>query len=1078
MISITAYLRSSQASIYRMVCYTIFALWGCVVSPLIAAEDSIKQVQLTDAEKAWLAEHPEVTLAPDPVFAPFEYFDKGGQYVGMAADFVQLVQEKTGLKINVQRLKDWDEVTAKAKAREVDLFVATRTDERETYMRFTKPAIVLPWTIVAQTDSDAKITLADLRERSVGVISGYVTEQRLKKEHPELLLAPAKNIPEGLRAVSSGSIDVLILNQAEATYYIEEEGFTNLRFAGFLPYKTELALGSRTDWPELNSILQKGLDAITEQERRAISRKWISTKSASVFNNPTFWLLIGGAAALLILTIALGFGINQALKRQVKQKTEDLEQELERRKLAEHSLEKHLNQLEEKVNTRTAELGAEKERFELAISATSDGLWDWDISTNKVFHSPRYLTMLGYEPDELPHTLETFLNLVHREDLQRAEAITQKHFDHGPDSYDFEIRMRTKDNSYRWVHSRGKIVKRNAEGKPLRAVGTHTDITERRQQDEAIRTNAMRLRQLLEVTPIGVAIHREEGLDVLFTNARMREMFGITEQETRMVDPRAHYLDPLKYDQVQAEFQDKRVLQNKEVHLKKSDNSPFWALLSVFPINFEGAPARLCWLYDITELKGTEAALRGAREQAESANRAKSQFLSSMSHELRTPLNGVLGYAQLLQRDQNLNKDHHDSLQAIENCGQHLLSLINDVLDFSKIEADQMEVHMTNVDLPKLIRSVYDIVLQRAKSKGLKMELDLADNLPRGLYADGTKLRQVIVNLLGNAVKFTEDGSVTLKVEKASKDQLRFSVIDTGIGIRPQKLEHIFDPFKQEEGGIKEGGTGLGLSISKRLVEMLGGSITVTSTPQKGSCFTFTHPLTRADVNTMINLDKEVLNDDAPMLAPDQFARALIVDDRAANRDILNKLLSGSGFQTTEALNGREALEALKQSSYTIVFMDIQMPEMDGIEATKQIRSTLQLNDLPIVAITASVFPGSKEQFVEQGFNDYIGKPFRIGEIFQTISELTKLNFSSQETTTSPAAATELLESPCAHAMAERLKNAAEIGDFTEATKIVDELKIRGCPKFAEELNSFINEFDFEGIKSFAQQLTDTQTTV
>ena len=386
--------------------------------------------------------------------------------------------------------------------------------------------------------------------------------------------------------------------------------------------------------------------------------------------------------------------------------------------------------------------------------------------------------------------------------------------------------------------------------------------------------------------------------------------------------------------------------------------------------------------------------LEAASSQAEAANRAKSLFLSSMSHELRTPLNGVLGYVQILQKDKSLNRDHKNYLDSISNCGHHLLTLINDILDLSKIEAGKLELNWQTVTLSSLLKSVQDIVRPRAEAHGLKLIFEADDDLPELIKIDPTKLRQVLVNLLGNSVKFTESGYVKLKTSKVSTSTIKFAVEDTGIGIQKENLDAIFSPFQQDEGGRKAGGTGLGLSISKNLIQAFGGELSVESTYGKGSTFSFELPLQEINQDEIEEVQQNQLDEsDDFILDEKQDIEVLIVDDIGSNREVLGQALKLLGFQTSEAHNGRVALEMASKKHYPVIFMDIRMPEMDGYESTRLIRKESLCQDSVIILLTASVVDEEITEAKKHGFNDGLGKPFKIQNIFNSLRRHTNFKW-------------------------------------------------------------------------------------
>jgi signal transduction histidine kinase/DNA-binding response OmpR family regulator len=476
---------------------------------------------------------------------------------------------------------------------------------------------------------------------------------------------------------------------------------------------------------------------------------------------------------------------------------------------------------------------------------------------------------------------------------------------------------------------------------------------------------------------------------------------------------------------------------------------------------------------DITYLQQTAQELESARAQAEAANEAKSQFLSSMSHELRTPLNGVLGYSQILQRDLQLSVEHRESLQAIEHCGEHLLALINDVLDFSRIESGQLDLQTTACNLPKLLTSVCAIVRPRADAKGLSLTLVTAPDLPRAIRVDQAKLRQVIVNLLGNATKFTDQGGVTLEVSERFRTDLVFTIRDTGVGIPASQIEDIFDAFRQTEAGKAVEGTGLGLAISRRLVEAMGGTLTAESEVGRGSVFTATLPLVEENEATLETAD-ESRQPEVVRLAPGQEVAVLVADDRDTNRDILVRLLEGAGFTTQEAVNGQEALDTLRSGLFPLVLMDIRMPVMGGLEATRLIRRDPTIASTVVIGVSASVFPDSEERIVAAGCDDFLTKPLRASELFAKIGQHMGVSFiNPTEASTEPRDAAAPLTEEQAGRIALRLRDAVDVGDVSELDLLAEELRHEpGSGRhYGDTIGRLARAFDFDGLLALAAEL-------
>jgi urea ABC transporter urea binding protein len=623
--------------------------------------------------------------------------------------------------------------------------------------------------------------------------------------------------------------------------------------------------------------------------------------------------------------------------------------------------------------------------------------------------------------------------------------------------------------------------------------------TRREQMEEKLQASEKRFRALLSASPIGIYLTDPKG-NCTYVNNYWCEMAGMTSDEA-LGDGWKDALHP----------DDRSYVLNNWDHVVKSQGH--WAL----EYRFLDKQGRTTWVIgaavalrdefgniteyigcnaDISERKQTEeelerhhthleelvsartAELEQAKDQAEAANQAKSVFVANMSHEFRTPLNAVLGFSQLMMADPAIPAAQQEYLNIINSSGQHLLTLINAVIDMSKLQAGQLKLEPVSFDLGALLRDVIDVMQRAAEAKGLQLFLDQSSQFPRYTHADAEKLRQVLINLLSNALKYTEEGGVTLRLgaEPIEDDtqKLVFEVEDSGIGIAPADQLRIFEPFVQIGEPNDQAGTGLGLTITRQRVELMGGDIQLKSELGKGSVFRVTLPVQRTSEEELVQAQSH--RGRVMKLEPGQTEwRILIVEDSLDSRLLLKKLLEMAGFVVREALNGEEAIKIFKEWQPHLIWMDMRMPVMDGLEATRRIKAMEQGKETVIVALTASVLTEQQNEVMAAGSDDFVRKPFRADELFDCMAKHLGARYvyanegvAQLETLPKLEIESEALASLPEELLSE-LKKAVISLDIDYVSEVVTRIDAIN-PTLASALKQLIDEFNISSLYELMQQ--------
>jgi PAS domain S-box-containing protein len=525
------------------------------------------------------------------------------------------------------------------------------------------------------------------------------------------------------------------------------------------------------------------------------------------------------------------------------------------------------------------------------------------------------------------------------------------------------------------------------------ALITAVDITQLKLTECALRESEKRYRELLNNLDVGIILHDKDN-SIIFSNPKASELIGLDKDQMngkQIFNPEWEFIKvdnkPLTQENypVNEILYTKKLIKNFIIGIKKNEKDSIqWLLINGFPVfNNLGEIAEVVISFiEITELKKLEIELIKARDQAEAANKAKSSFLTNMSHEIRTPLNGIIGFTDLLMKT-NLDKNQTEYMNTVHESAIILIEIINNILDFSKIESGKLELNVEQVNLFDLIHHVIDIFKYQAEINNIDLIVNIDATVPNYVLVDSVRLKQILVNLIGNAMKFTKEGSVALNVSVVSSENenqchLKFLVKDTGIGIKDENHEKIFQSFIQEDNTItrKFGGTGLGLAITNQLLALMNSKLELNSHFGEGSEFFFTVQLEKSNHKNDFD-DSDEVDEEIPSIKNLSNKKILVVEDNKINMLLVKTLLKSilPGSTVLEASDGKKAIKLYKKEKLDLILMDIQMPHKNGYETTAEIKQLKKYNNIPIIALTAGIMLGEKEKCLESGMDDYVSKP-------------------------------------------------------------------------------------------------------
>ncbi|MEI6435879.1 MAG: PAS domain S-box protein [Bacteroidota bacterium] len=648
------------------------------------------------------------------------------------------------------------------------------------------------------------------------------------------------------------------------------------------------------------------------------------------------------------------------------------------------------------TNRKRAEVALKEseDKFRTVFYISPDAITLSRLSDNVIFSINKGFTdIMGYSEEDVVGKsslqLDLWVDLTDRARMFEILNTTGK-------VENFEAWFYTKNMELRHGLMSLIIIDINGE---KHALNITRDITERKQAEKILSETNAYLENLINYANAPIIVWDPQFRITRFNHA-FEHLTGLTENEVLGQSLEILFPPALAENSMQlisATLTGER-LETVEIQIQHNDNSVrtvLWNSATIFTSDGKTPFATIAQGQDITARKKTEAVLLQAKKDAELANKAKSIFLANMSHEIRTPLNAIIGFSQLMNRDKSLSDTQKDYNTSIIRSGEHLLMLINDILELSKVEAGRIVLNPVNVDLPVLFNDLQLIFKEKAQSKHLRFVFETAADLPRHVLVDESKLRQIFINLIGNALKFTNEGGITVRIwlDKVTEvpGRLFVEIQDSGPGIPEHELTNLFKHFVQTTAGIKKGiGTGLGLALSQELAQLMGGKISVSSEVGKGSLFKFYVEIKEGATET---IEPEIVKHIIGLDKDQKTYRILVVDDKKENLQVVVNILKMVGFETDEAVNGKEAIEKFERWSPDLILMDLRMPVMDGYEATRRIKLTVKGKQTPIVALTASTLEGDKKRIEAMGIQGYICKPFRENELFALIGKILDIHY-------------------------------------------------------------------------------------
>ena len=892
-------------------------------------------------------------IVSDDNYPPFIFRDEDGNLTGLLIDEWNLWQKKTGTLVE-WLATDWNKALEIMRSGGADVIETVfYTEERAMWLAYSRPYVQIPVPVYFHRNLSGISDISTLKGFTIGAKAGDAVIEYLRK-NGITTIAEYPSYEAIINDVVAGNLKVFTIDEPPALYYLYKKNIDREFRQAEILYTGAFHRAVLKGNENILEYIENGFNLISSTERKKLYDRWMGKPLVrpEYYRYTIIALLIFSG---IIITLLL---FTYFLRKEVRRKTEQLSKTME--------------------DLRKAEA-----RWKFAIEGTEQGLWDWYIQTGEVFFSKQWKKMLGYEEDEIGNSLKEWEERVHPDDLKQAWDDIEKHFRGETDMYINEHRLLCKNGTYKWILDRGRVIEFTGDGKPLRMIGTHTDISEIKEKEKILLENEALYRFLFEHNPAPMLIYERGTMNIMAVNEALCSNYGYTPAELQNMRLHELVVENERETLIERAAKVKGYSFSGEWHVKRKDGSLSVVLTHSHELTYEGKQARVIAITDITYLKEIEQELIEARNRAEESDRLKTAFLANMSHEIRTPMNAILGFMELLKKPDLLQEDREDFMTIIEESGKRLLSTINDIIEISKIETGLVETNLKPENLYEVISTTLNLFKPLARAKGLEFRLKCPEKTELcNILTDRFKLESIITNLLSNAVKFTKEGYIETGLW-LENDSIIIYVKDTGRGIPADKLKAVFNPFYQADTTLsrEHEGSGLGLAIAKAYSEMLHGRLWVESEPGKGSTFFLMIPLIKSD--SAQSIPEQGVDSKKELIRP---SKIIIADDEETSFLLLKTILAPYGITCLHAANGKDTLRILdNEKDVSLILLDIKMPVMDGYETVKKIRE--RNISIPVIAVTAYAFPSDREKALASGCNDYISKPIVKQEL---ISKLKK----------------------------------------------------------------------------------------